>query len=201
MAPSSELVIPHDPHAGPVTSVKNLVLQFSIAQLQAHGHYEAYTKVIDAAVLSDLLARLGPGWVPVKYAIRHFEAVDRLQLSQEQIDQLGKTVGDRIQHTTLVSAAKRSREEGFDVWSSVGQLHRMWSRLYQGGSVQISKIGPTDQLISRRGYPMNRFRYYRLAQLGAFAAAYAALGTELTTREVLEVDTALDEVTFHVGWG
>ena len=195
-----EIVIPHDLDAGPVTHVKNLVVQFSIAQLQNEGHYDRYAKLMSPAVLSDLLARLGPGWLPVEFAILHFEACDKLELSEEQIDQLARRVGDRIQNAALVSAAKRAREENFDVWDAVGQLHRGWKRLCQGGSIQITKLGPKEQLLSRRGYPMNRFRYYRQAQLGSFAAAYAALGTELIKREVVLVDAANDEVIFHLAW-
>jgi len=45
------------------------------------------------------------------------------------------------------------------------------------------------------------FEYFRQAQLGSFAAAYAALGTQLTRREVVEVDDTHDEVVCHVGWG
>lgn len=196
-----EIVFPHDPSAGPVTHVKNLLLQFSLTNLKAHGHYERYSRLIAPEVLQDLIERLDPGWLPVKYAVTHFEACDGLNLSAEQIDALAQMVGDRIQNTALVSSAKRTRDEAFDVWSAVGSLHRMWSRLYRGGSVQIVKLGPCDQLIARRGYPMNRFRYYRLAQLGVFAAAYAALGTTLTRREVAEVNLVDDEVVFHVGWG
>lgn len=196
-----EIVYPHDPSAGPVTHVKNLVLQFSLTQLKAHGHYDNYAQLIAPDVLKDLLGRLDPGWVPVEYALAHFKACDELNLSMAQIDTLAQSVGDRIQSTALVSSAKRTRDEDFDVWQAVGSLHRMWSRLYQGGSVQIVRLGPRDQLIVRRGYPMNSFRYYRLAQLGVFAAAYAALGTTLTRRAVAEVNPAEDEVAFHVGWG
>src|SRR5262245_10679392 len=132
--PKSEIVIPHDPDAGPVTQVKNLLLQFSITKLQRYGYYDAYTKLISPQALTELHAHLGPGWLPVELAVRHFQACDRLNLTEEQIDELGKTVGERIQHTALVSSAKRERDEDFDVWSAVGQLHRMWTRLYQGGS-------------------------------------------------------------------
>jgi hypothetical protein len=195
-----EIVIPHDPDAGPVTAVKNLLLQFSLAQLKAHGLYDTYAKLIAPEVLTQLLAQLGPGWVPVEFAMAHYEACDRLNLDAQQIDGLGKTVGDRIQNTALISAAKRTRDADFDVWDEVGSLHRMWSRLYQGGSVQISKLGPKDQLIERRGYPMNRFRYYRQAQLGVFTAAYAAFGIELTRREIRDIKASEHEVMFWLSW-
>jgi hypothetical protein len=196
----TEILIPHDLGAGPVTAVKNLVLQFSLTQIKAHGLYDAYVNEIEPRVLEQLLARLDPGWVPVALAFAHFHALDRLNLSLEQIDALAKNVGERIQNTALVSAAKRTRDEDFEIWGEVRSFHRMWSRLYQGGSVQISKLGPREQLIERRGYPMNRFRYYRHAQLGVFAAAYAAFGVDLTRREVREIRPQDDEVAFVLAW-
>ena len=72
--------------------------------------------------------------------------------------------------------------------------------MYQGGSVQISRLGPREQLIERRGYPMNRFRYFRHAQLGVFAAAFGAFGIELTRREVREIRSEDDEVAFFLAW-
>lgn len=97
-------------------------------------------------MLEDILARLDPGWLPVELAVAHYQALDPLNLSLEQIDTLAKNVGERIQNTVLVSAAKRTRDSDFDIWSEAPSFHRMWSRLYQGGSVQIRKLGPRQQL-------------------------------------------------------
>jgi hypothetical protein len=193
-----EIIIPHDPAAGPVTQVKNLLIQFSLDQLRDGGHYDAYSKLVAPDVLQDLLARLAPGWLPVELAVAHYEACDKLGLDAEQLDRVGRLVGDRIQDATLVSAAKRARERDFDIWSAMSQIHRTWSRLYQGGSVQFVKIGPKDLLLEERGYPMNRCQYFRRGHLGSLAARFAALGTELTRREVLEVEA--DDVVIHLGW-
>jgi len=43
--------------------------------LKAHGHYETYARLMEPDVLEDLLARLDPGWLPVKYAVTHYKLV------------------------------------------------------------------------------------------------------------------------------
>jgi hypothetical protein len=95
---------------------------------------------------------------------------------------------------------KEGSGRSFDLWSSVGQLHRMWPRLYQGGSVQVVKLGPKEQLLEQRGFPMNRFRYFRLAQIEALAAAYAALGAHFSRLELESYDELREEATYLLCW-
>jgi hypothetical protein len=195
-----EIFIPHDPAAGPVTALKNLIIQSSLTQLKANGHYERYVSLIAPEVLEELLARMGPGWIPVELAMAHYQACEDLNLNGDETAAVGTSVGDRLQSATLVSRAKKVREDDFDVWGSYTQMYRMWARLYQGGSVQVVKLGPNAQLIEQRGFPMNRFRYFRQAQLAAFVAAYEALGVELSLIKVERYSPARDDVVFRVVW-
>jgi hypothetical protein len=195
-----EIFIPHDPAAGPVTAVKNLLIQSSLAQLKANDHYERYVTMIAPNVLEDLLARMAPSWIPVELAMAHYEACENLNLNIDETAAVGTSVGDHLQNTTLVSRAKKVRAEDFDVWGAYSQMYRMWARLYQGGSVQVVRLGPKTQLIEQRGFPMNRFRYFRQAQVAAFAAAYEALGVELSCVKVERHSPARDEVAFRVAW-
>jgi hypothetical protein len=76
----------------------------------------------------------------------------------------------------------------------------MWPRLYQGGSVQVVKLGPKQQLLDQKGFPMNRFRYFRLAQVKAVAAAYTALGADFSRLELGHYDAGSDEAAYHLSW-
>lgn len=198
--PPRQIVIPHVDASGPVTAVKNVVIQSSLAELRDAGHYERYATLISSEVLNDLLSRLDPGWIPVELVVEHYQACDNLNLTDKELATLGRAVGNRLQGTALVSSAKKVRHEDFDIWSAVGQLHRMWPRLYQGGSVQVVKLGPNEQLLEQRGFPMNRFRYFRLAQLKALAAAYASLGAHFSRLELDYYDAAQDEAAYHLIW-
>jgi hypothetical protein len=195
-----EIIFPHDPAAGPVTAVRNVVLQFSIAELKEHGYYDRYAELIDPKALDELLSSLGPGWIPVELGMAHYEACERLQLSVEDRSRLGARTGDRLQETTLVTARKKARLPEVDLWNEIGPLHRMWSRLYQGGSVQIVKLGPKDQLFEQRGFPMNRFLYYREGQLSAIASAFAAIGVRLSTIKVESHHAGRGEISARLSW-
>jgi hypothetical protein len=68
-------------------------------------------------------------FIPVGLVLAHYEACDKLGLNAKELQMNGAAVGNRLQQTTLVSAAKKARGDAFDLWSAVGQLHRMWPRL------------------------------------------------------------------------
>jgi hypothetical protein len=195
-----EIVLPHEPEAGPLTALRNVLIQFSIGQLKATGHYQRYSELIDKDVLADLLTRLGPGWIPTELVMAHYEACDRLGLSERDRQASAAVVGDRLQETTLISSAKKARVESFDVWSAQGQLNRMWRRLHQGGSMQIVKVGPKAKLIEQRDIPLNRIAYYREAQVTAITVAHTALGARLSSVKLESTSPHRDETVYFVSW-
>jgi hypothetical protein len=195
-----EVIVPYEPLAGPVTAVRNTVVQSSIAQLKSLGHYQRYVRLIAPDVLEQLLGAVGPSWIPIALVEAHYEACDSMMLDDDELAALGRGVGSRLSGTSLVALAKTAREPDFDCWSLVGPLYRMWARLFVGGSVQVVKLGPTHKLIGQRGYSLNRFRYYRHAQLSVFLAVHEAVGIQLTALKVAHYSPSRDEASFRLSW-
>jgi hypothetical protein len=180
--------------------MRNVVIQASLAELKAKGHYDRYVQLIAPAALEQLTASLAPGWIPVELALSHYEACEKLKLSSDEFAAIGKKVGDRVQDTVLVSSAKKVRGATFDLWTAVPSLHRMWPRLFQGGSVQVVKVGPRAKLVEQTGFRLNRYNYYRQGQLGALRATYSALGARVTTASIESYSAARDELLLRVEW-
>lgn len=199
-AGTREILIPHATTVLPLTAVRNVFIQSSLAGLKANGFYDRYVELIDPAVLSELLSSLGPGWVPVELVSAHYEACDGLMLSQPELTKIGSQVGDRLQESVLISSAKRVREADFDLWDVMLSLHRMWARLYQGGSVQVVKLGPREKLIETRGFSLFRFHYYRQTSLCAIAAAYKALGVEMASVKIVSFSAKTYEMVVRTSW-
>jgi hypothetical protein len=195
-----EIIIPHDHTRGPVTAVRNVLLQTSLNELQAKGHYDRYVQLIAPDTLEQLQTFLAPGWVPIEIAHAHYAACERLGLTSEQTDRLGTRIGERLQQTVLVSYAKTARDPAFDVWKLMPSLYRVWGRVYQGGSVQITRLGPRESLIEQVGFVLNRYAYYREAQARAVPAAYTAVGARVTRFGIERYDPATDELVFHLAW-
>jgi hypothetical protein len=195
-----EVVIPHDATRGPVTAVKSMLLQFSVAQIKHYGYFERYAQFIAPPLLGELLSHVASSWLPVEVAMAHYEACDRLGLTANEVARLATRVGDHLQERTYVSAAKKDRAVDFDLWTELPALHRMWDRLYQGGSVQVVKMGPKHQILELRGFPMTRVAYYRHAQTAVVGAAYRGLGLRLSRLEVVSLSVARDEMVLRVVW-
>lgn len=196
-----EIIIPHDRAAGPLRAVRNVLLQSSLAELRALGHYERYATLIDRKTLAQLVeASLAPGWIAVELAHAHYDACDRLELTDEQLSAIGDRVGERVQAALLVSLAKKVREPGFDLWSEIGPLSRMWARVFDGGSVQTSKLGPCDELVEERGFSLFRYDYYRAGHLAVLKASHRALGIDARA-QIVAYDPQNDDLVARVTWG
>ena len=195
-----EILVAHDPNAGEVTEVRNLLLQSSLGQLKANGYYDRYVQCIAPSALEQLLSHVAPGWVPVSLAMAHYQACEDMRLSSDELNAMGRSVGERLQETTLVSAAKSHRDDSFDPWQVEAQLHRMWQRLYRGGSIQVTKLGPKEKSIEQRGFPMNKFHYYRHATVLALSAAHAAVGLQLARVRMHKYDVQTHDIVIRVSW-
>jgi hypothetical protein len=199
-ADTREIVIPHQPGSGPLTAVRNVLIQASLGQLKTQGHYDRYVRLIEPRQLEDLLSRLGPGWIPVELALSHYEACEKLELTAEDFEAMGAAVGDRVQETLLVSPAKKAQKADFDLWQAIPALQRVWPRVFQGGSAQIVRLGPKDMAVEERGFVLNRFHYYRQAHVAALRSTYSAVGTRITLVKVASYDPAKDEMIVRVAW-
>ena len=195
----AEVVIPHLADARPVTAVKHVALIMSLTQLQESGYYERYAQLVDPEVLKQVHSGLAMAWSPVELALAHYQACENMMLTNEQLAALGKVVGTRISETTLVVSAK-SREGGADLWKELDSVHRMWARLNQGGSAQVSKLGPNEMLLELRGFKLPRFRYYRQAQVTFICSAFAAAGVRMTSARLVRYSEPRDEVSYRFTW-
>ena len=75
--------------------------------------------------------------------------------------------------STLV---KTVRATGVTPWVLLERFDRLWGRLFQGGSVQLVKVGPKDLTIELRGARLTRFEYFRTAFIGVVRAGFKLVG-------------------------
>ena len=195
-----EILIPHDEDFQPLMAVRNTVLQASLGELREAGYFERYASNIAPSVLQELSSNLAPSWVPIELADAHYEACDRMGLNAEELQRIGHAVGVRVRQTSIVVADNRTSNAPVDVWTIVGQLHRVWKRVYQGGSVQIVKIGPREELIELRGHSLYRHPYFRFGSLAAITAAHEAVGARIELNKIVRYDALTHETVIHLAW-
>ena len=195
-----EIRIRHAAEPRPTTAIKNALLQASLAQLRAKGLYERYAAIVPPAVPQQILSSLAMSWMPIELAVAHYGACEGMMLAAEQATEVGAGVGERVQETSLSAAAKKTREPTADVWSNLGTLYRVWARHYQGGSIQIVKLGPSDMVIQQRGFVLTQYRYYRQGQLAVFRAYFEAVGLHVTSVKLVSYSPTRDEVSIRITW-
>ena len=194
-----EVIQPFPPLIAPLSAVRSTLIQASLAELKKHGFYDHYTTLVASDSLDQLLGlAIAPCWIPVQLALDHYDACERMQLSEAQFAQLGLSVGDRVQDVTLIAPKQASGLR--DLWQSIGALHRMWPRLFQGGGVQVVKVGPKALVLEERGFQLNRFHYYRQAHVAAVRATHAALGAQISSVRLVSYHADRDELVVRLEW-
>jgi hypothetical protein len=194
-----EVLIPHEAEVHPLTAVRNTVLQGSLALLRESGFYERYEKRVDPAVLDEISTNIAPCWVHIDVADAHYRACDEMALSADELADLGRASGQLARKTSIV-VAQPEEHVAFDLWQNASRMHRVWKRLYQGGSVQIVKLGDAEELIEFRGFSLHRHRYYRYGCLAAIKAAHEAVGLHIEVMRTVRHDPNTNDVTFHLAW-
>jgi hypothetical protein len=199
LPPQGDVFIPHDVQPHPMTAVRNSVLQGSLTLLRQGDLYERYAKLVDPAVLLQISTNVTPYWVPIEVVDEHYRACDAMALSAEELESLGRAAGE-ISRKTAIVVAQPDKNASFDLWPNMARLHRVWKRLYQGGSVQIVKLGDTDLLMDFRGFSLHRHRYYRYGCLAAIRSVHESVGQKIKLVQIVRHDPRTHEVTVHLAW-
>lgn len=182
-----------------MTAVRNGVLQASLTLLRDNGLYERYEKLVDPDVLREISRNVAPCWVPIDVVDAHYRACDAMELSDEELTNLGRAAGEYARKTSIV-VAQPEAQAAFDLWQNSPRMHRVWKRLYQGGSVQIVKLGDCEELIDFRGFSLHRHRYFRYGCLAAIKSAHEAVGLKIEVIRIVRYDSDSQDVTVHLAW-
>lgn len=196
---AGEVLIPHEAQVRPVTAVRNDVLQKSLALLHDKGLYERYAKLVEPATLQQLSRNLAPSWVPIDVVHSHYRACDALALSTEELESLGQEAGQHARKVSIV-VAQPDRNVAFDLWQNAERMHRVWKRLYQGGSVQVMRLGATEELIEFRGFSIHQHRYFRSGCVAAIRSAHEAVGLHMKVTKIALYDPHTHDLAVHLAW-
>lgn len=186
----------HGPHPS-VTEVRGSLIASSLATLRDLQLHERYLACLPRPYHDPILFVLASSWVPVELALAHYAACDAMQLTDAELDGIGRHVSERIMGTFLGTLVRSSRKVGTTTHVPLRQYPRLWERLLIGGSCSVHGLGLKDGRIESRGVPMFRYRYFRVA--------YASLirGAGLMFRSVMHArirKATDDSLTIDLSW-
>ena len=145
-----------------VTHVRGTILANAIGNLKEAGVYDDYLRVIPEAHAKVLLEALPVTWIPVEHITAHYLAVDKLSLSNDQFEAIGRRNAQRIADTFLGLILKQVRSLGVDTLKQAAlKLGSVHDRMWRGGGCGVIELGPKELAFEFHGCPFSNIRSFR----------------------------------------
>jgi hypothetical protein len=185
MAAEVVMVHPRAPaRPGPPQHIRSTLLCSGIAELRLRGHFDAYVEKLLPEARETILTMIAGVWLPMSIAMAHFQAITALELSPDEAFAIGASSGQRIHQTLLHALVRLATGVGASPWTLFENYPRLWARIFDGGGVTISKVGPKDALLEFAAFPPARFAYFRDAFRGANHSGLTLFVTTVYVREM-----------------
>ena len=181
------------------THFRSTWLSTSVRGIRERGLLPRYLARLPASHHEAVLGSVAGVWLPIEVAVAHYRALDALGLGPSEIVEMGREAGQRAQGTAVVTAARAAPRE-LTLWSVLGQLPRVWDRMWVGGGTAVFKLGERDARLEIVRWPCAAVSYCRVALRGvvqgwAELASGRVLVTELPSR------CGPTCLTYRVQWG
>lgn len=149
----------------PATEYRSTWLVSSLQALRARGLFDEYRRNLRAHEETILSALVGV-WLPMDVARAHYDACERLGLSEAEQVAMGDAVGDRMRGTLLATVVKTARGAGVTPWTIIPHVARICARGTNGGGAAAYKLGPKEARLEFVGVELFDVDYFRNAFRG-----------------------------------
>lgn len=183
----------------PVSHVRSTLLTSSLRALRERNYYEGYLRMLPRVHHEAIEGTVAGTWHPIELMQAHYEACDGLGVGEQEVYDIGMTVGSRIQSTLMGMVLKMASEVGVTPWRPLGYCGAFWERLYQGGGVRLVQLGPKEALLELVGNPLCRSTYFRCAQRGTIQAAVSLFCTKSYVSEQPSAQPG-KRISYRVSW-
>jgi hypothetical protein len=194
----TEILAQHQSSHGPsVVQVRGSLIVSSLAALRANNMYDRYFACLPADQHERVLYVVAASWLPVDVALAHYKACDSMQLTEAELDTMGRNVSARIMGTFLGTLLRTAHKFAAPTSIPLKQYPRLWDRLLMGGGCTVSMLGSNAARIESRGVPMFRYRYFRVAYAALIRGAGSMFRENLNARIRNAND---DSLTIDLSW-
>ena len=169
-----------------------------LVELRARGLFDAYLRVLDPAAAPLLLEAVAGTWLPLTVATAHFVACDAV-VSNTAAFEIGGASFRRVQQSALATVAKLATGAGATPWTVLASYGRLWSRIFDGGTVRVTKVGPKEALMDHKDVPLAALAYFRHALRGANDGGLRLFASTVFVRELTQ-HTTPTSVRYRAAW-
>lgn len=183
----------------PTSQFRSTWLSSSLRSIRERNLLESYLAHLPHEHHEAVLSTVVGVWLPAEIAVAHYEACDRLELTEQEQVAIGAEVGRHAQGTVLSVAVSLAKGAGVTPWTILTRLPSTWQRIWVGGGVAIIKLGPKDARIEVAGWQCARVRYTRVAMRGVISGLVELFCEKAYVRELRALCTPMT-LGYRVSW-
>jgi hypothetical protein len=173
------------------TKFRSTWLSSSLKALRERNHFERYLSCLPPEHRDTVSGLVVGQWLPVEVAVAHYDACDRLELSEEEMVAIGAEVGKRAQGAVLSVGVNLAKGAGVTPWTIITRYPAIWDRTWVGGGVSIIKSGPKDARLEVAGWRCAHSKYCRVAFRGVLQGLAALFSTNAFVKDAPRLCTKL----------
>jgi hypothetical protein len=184
---------------GIATMVRSTLVSASIQSLRARGLYDRYALRLVEADRDELASAVAGVWMPMSLAVAHYRACESLRLCVgEQLD-IARKVGMHLHGTFLGAMLRLARTAGVTPWGALAYTDKLYERLFRGGGIAVTRVGPKDARVDMVGNPLCQMEYFRVGVRGVYQAALELFCERMSTHEIPRPYSGLD-MAVRISW-
>lgn len=182
-----------------VKRVRSTLLTASMQGVRHMGWEDRYFAALPPELHDQVRLLTAGEWMPIALGIAHYTACDAMDLSTDEMKEMGRQVSLRTQKTFVGTLGSIAAGAGATPWHIFQHGHRIWGRIFDGGDHIAYKIGPKDIDIVCMGCPLLRIRYFRTS-MGAYYAALAGVVASTVHWHELPEHREDEKVGLRISW-
>jgi hypothetical protein len=169
---------------GVATAARSALVTTSIQSLRARGLYDRYALRLAEGHHAALSTALAGTWIPMNLAIAHYEACEALHLGVGQQLDIALEVGQHVHGTLLRAMLRLAKTAGVTPWAALAYSGTLYGRLFRGGGIEVTRMGPKDARVDMAGNPLCDIEYFRVGVRGVYESALELFCQRVFTQEI-----------------
>ena len=140
------------------THFRSTWLNSSLTAMRDRGYFKRYLALLPPEYHAPILESVAGMWLSIDVAVAHYRACDALNLSRRDAWDIGVSVTRKVHGTSLALAIRLAKQAGVTPWTILGQLPRLWDRVWRGGGVAVTSGDRKKRFLElssgHRGHPV-----------------------------------------------
>ncbi len=153
-------------------AVRSTLICFGLQELRARNRIDDYRQALPGWAHEAIFQAVAGVWLPIELVMAHFGACESLGMSPQECFDIGGASGRRLSASSLGALARMATQVGASPSMVLAIYQRLWARVFDGGVVEITHVGPKEAIIAYRDVPFARFDYGQHALRGANDSAF-----------------------------